>query len=66
MTAAGRLLTHDCSTLGGNSGSAVVDLDTHQVVGLHFGGKYLTGNSAHVLSTLQDDPLVKKAGLVFV
>jgi hypothetical protein len=66
LTAAGKLLTHDCSTLGGNSGSAVVDLDTHQVVGLHFGGKYLTGNSAHVLSTLQDDPLVKKAGLEFV
>lgn len=66
LAAAGKLLTHDCSTLGGNSGSAVVDLDTHHVVGLHFGGKYLTGNSAHVLSTLQDDPLVKKAGLQFV
>jgi V8-like Glu-specific endopeptidase len=66
LTAAGKLLTHDCSTLGGNSGSAVVDLDTHQVVGLHFGGKYLMGNSAHVLSTLQNDPLVRKADLQFV
>ena len=66
LTAAGRLLTHDCSTLGGNSGSAVLDLDTHQVVGLHFSGRYLVGNSAHVLSKLRDDPLVKKAKLEFV
>lgn len=66
ITSAGGILRHDCSTLGGNSGSAVIDLQTHQVVGLHFGGKYLEGNSAHVLSTLQADPLLKKADLQFV
>jgi endonuclease G len=32
--------THDCSTLGGNSGSAVVDLDSGEVLGLHFGGRF--------------------------
>lgn len=30
--------THDCTTLGGNSGSAVIDLYTGQAVGLHFNG----------------------------
>ncbi len=28
-------LSHDCSTLSGNSGSAVVDLETGRLVGLH-------------------------------
>ena len=31
-------LEHDCSTLGGNSGSCVFTTDTHEVVGVHFGG----------------------------
>jgi endonuclease G len=30
--------THDATTLGGNSGSVVVDLETGQAVALHFGG----------------------------
>lgn len=36
--------THDASTLGGNSGSAVIDLTTGLVLALHFGGKYLEAN----------------------
>jgi endonuclease G len=39
-------LQHDCSTLGGNSGSAVLDVPTGAAVGLHFGGRFLTGNYA--------------------
>ena len=39
-------LTHDSSTLGGNSGSTVVDLATGDVVALHFGGIYLDANFA--------------------
>lgn len=31
-------LGHDCSTLGGNSGSCIVDLDTGLIIGLHTGG----------------------------
>lgn len=58
-------LTHDCSTLGGNSGSSVVDLETHQVVGLHFGGRYGEANLAVLLSALADDPLVRRAGVEF-
>ena len=34
----GLVFTHDCSTLGGNSGSVVVDLQTGEAVGLHFSG----------------------------
>jgi hypothetical protein len=56
---------HDCSTLGGNSGSPVVDLDTNQVLGLHFGGRYRVGNYAVPLWTLADDPLLKKGDLNF-
>jgi S1-C subfamily serine protease len=32
------LLHHDATTLGGNSGSVVVDLDSGKAVALHFGG----------------------------
>jgi endonuclease G len=32
------LLEHDATTLGGSSGSAVVDLETGKVLALHFGG----------------------------
>lgn len=59
------LFTHDCSTLGGNSGSCAVDLDTHRVIGLHFGGRYQQANNAVALWELRDDPLVKFAGLQF-
>src|SRR5262249_17809746 len=33
--------THDASTLGGNSGSAVIDVATGNVIALHFAGVYL-------------------------
>jgi len=39
-------LEHDCSTLGGNSGSAVVRLATGEAVGLHFAGLYMEANFA--------------------
>lgn len=59
------VVMHDCSTLGGNSGSCVVDLQTNQVVGLHFGGRYLEGNNAVALWRLTDDPLLKSAEVNF-
>jgi endonuclease G len=37
-------MTHDASTLGGNSGSAVINVATSEVVSLHFGGIYLKEN----------------------
>lgn len=39
-------LEHDCSTLGGNSGSPLVRLGTGEVVGLHFSGLFMTANYA--------------------
>ncbi len=47
-------LTHDASTLGGNSGSAVIDLATQQVVGLHFGGSFRKTNYAVKASVIKD------------
>jgi V8-like Glu-specific endopeptidase len=38
------LVLHDCSTLGGNSGSPVIDLLTGEVLGLHFSGVFLQEN----------------------
>jgi S1-C subfamily serine protease len=66
VTLARKVMSHDCSTLGGNSGSCVVDLDTQRVVGLHFRGKYLESNDAIMLSRLAADPLIKRAKLNFV
>lgn len=58
-------LVHDASTLGGNSGSCVVDLETHRVVGLHAGGLAHVGNSAVALWRLRGDPLLRRAGVAF-
>ena len=38
------VVLHDCSTLGGNSGSPIVDLASGEVVGLHFSGLFLQEN----------------------
>ncbi len=40
-----QLVTHDCTTLGGNSGSVVVDLATGDAVALHFAGGRRTATS---------------------
>lgn len=55
--------THDCSTLGGNSGSAVIDLETGEVLGLHFGGRYLGTNYAVPSFELARDARVVDAGV---
>lgn len=51
-------VTHDCSTLGGNSGSAVIDVENGTVVGLHFAGEYLEANYALSPFDLASDPRV--------
>ncbi|WZO98231.1 DNA/RNA non-specific endonuclease [Isosphaeraceae bacterium EP7] len=58
-------LTHDSSTLGGNSGSAVIDLVTGQVVALHFAGEYLKANYAVPAYELARDSRVVACGLRF-
>lgn len=47
------LLTHDCTSLGGNSGSPLIRLSDSAVVGLHFAGEYGVGNSAVGVDTLK-------------
>lgn len=58
-------LTHDSSTLGGNSGSAVIDVATGEVVGLHFGGRYRDANFAVPAGDLARDGRVIDAGVSF-
>ena len=42
----GPQITHDCSTLGGNSGSVVFSLRNGQAVGLHYAGRFMEANFA--------------------
>lgn len=47
------LLMHDCTSLGGNSGSPLISLESSKVVGLHFAGRYGKGNNAVGVETLK-------------
>lgn len=58
-------LAHDCTTLGGNSGSALVDVGAASVVGLHFAGEYLVSNYAVPSWELAADSRVRGAGVRF-
>lgn len=58
-------LTHDSSTLGGNSGSAVIDVATGRVVALHFAGRYLEANFGVPAYELGRDAHVVDAGVRF-
>ena len=57
--------THDATTLGGNSGSAVIDLTTGTVVALHFGGITRKANYAVPTWELARDKHVTDANVVF-
>jgi hypothetical protein len=59
------LLRHDCAPLGQNAGGCIVDLETHQVLGVQVSGRYLEQATAIPLWTLRDDPLLKRAGVTF-
>ncbi len=58
-------LTHDSSTLGGNSGSLVQDVSTGEIVALHFAGHYLKANYGVPAAELARDGRVVDAGLNF-
>jgi endonuclease G len=57
---------HDASTLGGNSGSAVIHTATGNVVALHFAGNYLKMNYAVPAWELARDSRIVDAGVNFV
>ena len=59
-------ITHDISTLGGNSGSAVIDLYTGEVVGLHFAGMQRVANYAVPAWQLAQDGRIVDTGVNFV
>lgn len=46
MSATSTRLFHDCSTLGGNSGSPLFSLATARIVGVHFSGTFMYRNEA--------------------
>jgi endonuclease G len=52
-TAADSVLSHDCTSLGGNSGSSLVSLEQKAAVGLHFAGSYGISNSAVGITTIK-------------
>jgi endonuclease G len=45
---------HNCTTLGGNSGSVIVDLSTGEALGLHFSGSFMRTNYAVRADLLQE------------
>src|SRR5215213_1398939 len=45
---------HDCSTLGGNSGSVILSLKSGEALGLHFSGQFLKANYAVPASLVAD------------
>jgi endonuclease G len=57
--------THDSSTLGGNSGSAVIDATTGHVIALHFAGLYLDANFGVPTSELARDGRIIDTGINF-
>jgi endonuclease G len=56
---------HNCSTLGGNSGSALLDIENGEVIGLHFGGRSHDINYGVPTSELGRDQRVVDAGVGF-
>lgn len=47
------LFKHDAATLGGASGSPLIDIESGKVVGLHFSGRYLEANYAVSVASIK-------------
>lgn len=60
-----QLLRNDCGPLGQNAGAPLLDLETHQVIGMQSSGRYLEPGTAVPLYALRDDPLLRQAGVTF-
>jgi hypothetical protein len=60
-----QLLQHDCAPLGQTAGGCIVDLETHQILGLQLYSRYLELGTAIPLWALRDDPLLRRAGVTF-
>jgi endonuclease G len=62
LSVRGPFFTHDCTTLGGNSGSVIVDLATGKALGVHYAGRYGRENYAVSISWIDEE--LRKMGLV--
>ena len=49
-----QVIEHDCTTLGGNSGSPLIDLASGEAVGLHFSGRFGSANFAVKAGVVRD------------
>jgi hypothetical protein len=58
-----RFVLHDCTTLGGSSGSCVFHLASNRVIGVHFYGEYRNENRAVPVWKLMEDPRITALGL---
>ena len=58
-------IAHDCSTLGGNSGSPLIDLASGRVLGVHFAGQAAVQNFAVPAWELGRDIRLRNAGIRF-
>ena len=56
------ILHHDCTTLGGNSGSVVLDLSTGEAAGLHFAGIFLRANLAVPATVVREAMQQRRSG----
>ncbi len=57
--------THDAAPLGITSGSPIVDLETHLVVGVQLSGRYLENGTAIPLYNLREDPFFRRNNIPF-
>ncbi|HYT95469.1 MAG TPA: serine protease [Gemmataceae bacterium] len=60
-----QLLRNDCTLLGHTGGACIVDLETHQVLGMQLSSRYLETGTAIPMWVLRNDPLLAKAGVRF-
>jgi hypothetical protein len=58
-------LQTDCAPLGQTGGSPILDLETHQVLGLQLSGRYPEAGTAIPLWTLREDTLFRRVGVTF-
>lgn len=57
-----RMVLHDCSTLGGCSGSPVIDLASGAAIGIHFAGRFLEANYAVPANVIAERLLAVQRG----
>jgi hypothetical protein len=60
-----QLLQHDCACLGQSAGGCLIDLETHQVLGMHLNSRFMETGTAIPLWVLREDPLFQRCGVTF-